>query len=264
VPAQLAIEAHGFTHLRDLRWQGRALSNVDLQIEAAISSHSSGPRAAARPLCWRIHRRPRTANERTILVNGVTPEQARLKRHYGYIFQAPALYPWRTIERNVMLPSKSWGRMGGTAGARGALSAARQPVGLRAQVSVAAFGRHATAVSIARALSFDPALLLMDEPFGALDEIVRDHSTSNCCDCGRRPGKPWFSSLTRSRRRFSIDPDRGDVAAPTASSTWCGRPGSFRAMRGRTSCPIEGLEADWVTLKCGNYNKVTKKCGGSS
>ncbi len=45
----------------------------------------------------------------TILINGVSPEQARLRRQYGYIFQAPALYPWRTIERNVMLPLEIMG-----------------------------------------------------------------------------------------------------------------------------------------------------------
>ncbi len=105
----------------------------------------------------------------TILINGVSPEQARLRRQYGYIFQAPALYPWRTIERNVMLPLEI---MGFDARER----RARMEHYLKL-VNLSGFERKfpwqlsggmQQRASIARALSFDPALLLMDEPFGAL------------------------------------------------------------------------------------------------
>jgi NitT/TauT family transport system ATP-binding protein len=112
----------------------------------------------------------------TIAVNGVSPEAARLRRDYGYVFQAPALYPWRTIEANVALPLEIMG-----------MGRAERRERARAQldlVNLSGFARRfpwqlsggmQQRASIARALSFDPKLLLMDEPFGALDEIVRDH-----------------------------------------------------------------------------------------
>ncbi|TIO68243.1 MAG: ABC transporter ATP-binding protein, partial [Mesorhizobium sp.] len=112
----------------------------------------------------------------TISVNGISPEQAREKRAYGYVFQAAALFPWRTIERNVALPLEIIG-----------LSQAEQAERIKRTlelVNLSGFekkypwqlsGGMQQRASIARALAFDADLLLMDEPFGALDEIVRDH-----------------------------------------------------------------------------------------
>ena len=126
----------------------------------------------------------------TLRVNGLTTEEARLRRQYGYVFQAPALYPWRTVERNVMLPLEL---MGFSAEER--RERARRYLAL---VNLAGFERKfpwqlsggmQQRASIARALSFDPALLLMDEPFGALDEITRDHLNEQLLRLWERTGK---------------------------------------------------------------------------
>ncbi|MEL6208479.1 MAG: ABC transporter ATP-binding protein, partial [Pseudomonadota bacterium] len=109
-------------------------------------------------------------------VNGMSPEQARQARAYGYVFQAPALYPWRTIGANIRLPLEIMGVAAAEQQAR--VERVMALVGLEGferkypwQLS----GGMQQRASIARALSFDAGLLLMDEPFGALDEIVRDH-----------------------------------------------------------------------------------------
>jgi NitT/TauT family transport system ATP-binding protein len=153
-----------------------ALSNVNLDIAEGDFVSFIGPSGCGKTTLLRVIADLERPTSGTILINGITAEQARLQRQYGYIFQAPALYPWRTIERNVTLPLEI---MGFDAAQR------RERVeqylklvnlsGFERKYPWQLSGGMQQRASIARALSFEPALLLMDEPFGALDEIVRDH-----------------------------------------------------------------------------------------
>jgi NitT/TauT family transport system ATP-binding protein len=176
-PAALTVHARGVSlTFQTADGEVQALSNIDLDIADGDFVSFIGPSGCGKTTLLRVIadlERPTTG---TILVNGVTPERARLQRHYGYIFQAAALYPWRTIERNVALPLEI---MGFDAAERRARVERYLKLvnlsGFERKFPWQLSGGMQQRVSIARALSFDPALLLMDEPFGALDEIVRDH-----------------------------------------------------------------------------------------
>ena len=153
-----------------------ALSQVNLQIGQGDFVSFIGPSGCGKTTLLRVIADLEQPTEGTITVEGVSPHEARLRRIYGYVFQAPALYPWRSIERNVTLPLEIMG----------VPKTERQERAKRylELVNLGGFekkfpwqlsGGMQQRASIARALCFDPDLLLMDEPFGALDEIVRDH-----------------------------------------------------------------------------------------
>lgn len=152
-----------------------ALSDVSLDIQKGEFVSLIGPSGCGKTTLLRVIADLEQPSEGEISINGLSPHEARLKRAYGYVFQAPALYPWRTIGKNIALPLEIMGYSK-------AEQAERVRKGLDL-VNLTGFekkfpwqlsGGMQQRASIARALSFDPDLLLMDEPFGALDEIVRD------------------------------------------------------------------------------------------
>jgi NitT/TauT family transport system ATP-binding protein len=153
-----------------------ALSDIHLQIGAGEFVSLIGPSGCGKTTLMRVIAdlvRP-TGGE--ISVNGMSPEQARLARAYGYVFQAPALYAWRTVRRNLTLPLEIMGVPSAERAERAARYLAMVGLeGFERKFPWQLSGGMQQRVSIARALSFDPKLLLMDEPFGALDEITRDH-----------------------------------------------------------------------------------------
>ena len=111
----------------------------------------------------------------TVQVNGVSPHEARLARAYGYVFQAPALFAWRTVLGNVKLPLQIQGKSAAQCDAIAREQLARVGLtGFENKYPWQLSGGMQQRASIARALSFEPRILMMDEPFGALDEITRD------------------------------------------------------------------------------------------
>src|SRR6201981_4082834 len=153
-----------------------ALSNVSLQVAEGEFVSFIGPSGCGKTTMLRVIADLQQPTSGTLFVNGMKAEQAQLARRYGYVFQAPALFPWRTIEKNIKLPLEIMGFSESERRQRAARYLAMVNLtGFERKFPWQLSGGMKHAVSIARALSFDPELLLMDEPFGALDEITRDH-----------------------------------------------------------------------------------------
>ncbi len=152
-----------------------ALKSVSLDIAEGEFVSFIGPSGCGKTTLMRVIADLEQLSSGTVLVNGVSTQQARQSGAYGYVFQAPALYPWRTVLKNVTLPLEI----------KGVNAKERRDIAMRqlANVGLAGFegkypwqlsGGMQQRVSIARALGFEPRILMMDEPFGALDEITRD------------------------------------------------------------------------------------------
>lgn len=152
-----------------------ALKDVNLDIAPGDFVSFIGPSGCGKTTFLRTMAALETPTAGSLTVNGMSPDEARRKRAYGYVFQAPGLYPWRTISGNISLPLEIMGFS----------KADRQERIARVLdlVELSGFGGKfpwqlsggmQQRASIARALAFDAEILLMDEPFGALDEIVRD------------------------------------------------------------------------------------------
>ncbi|MEX0815237.1 MAG: ABC transporter ATP-binding protein [Dongiaceae bacterium] len=153
-----------------------ALSEIDLEVRRGEFVSLIGPSGCGKTTLLRVIADLEQPTAGTITVNGVSPHQARVNRAYGYVFQAPALYPWRTVARNVALPLEIIGLARAERDRRVAANLALVNLtGFERKYPWQLSGGMQQRVSIARALSVEPDLLLMDEPFGALDEIVRDH-----------------------------------------------------------------------------------------
>ena len=153
-----------------------ALQDVNLEINKGDFVSFIGPSGCGKTTFLRCIAGLETPTSGHISVNGLTPDEARRARAYGYVFQAAGLYPWRTIGGNIRLPLEIMGFSKFEMSER--IERVLELVdltGVDKKFPWQLSGGMQQRASIARALAFDADILLMDEPFGALDEIVRDH-----------------------------------------------------------------------------------------
>jgi NitT/TauT family transport system ATP-binding protein len=165
----------------------QALHEVDLAIAEGEFVSLIGPSGCGKTTLLRVIADLEPISSGAVLVNGMTPHDARLARAYGYVFQAPALFPWRTVLANVMLPLQIQGRSRADCEAVALEQLKRVGLdGFERKYPWQLSGGMQQRASIARALGFEPRLLMMDEPFGALDEITRDRLNEQLQELWRR------------------------------------------------------------------------------
>jgi len=152
-----------------------ALQDISLEVGRGEFVSLIGPSGCGKSTLLRIVGDIIEPTAGSVSVNGKPARRARLDRDYGIVFQSPVLYDWRTVTKNISLPLEmlGWDRS----------RRSKRVKQMLELVELESFGNHhpwqlsggmQQRVSIARAFSFSPALLLMDEPFGALDEMTRE------------------------------------------------------------------------------------------
>ena len=168
----------------------QALTNINLDVSKGEFVSFIGPSGCGKTTFLRVMADLEQPTGGRITINDVSPADARKSRAYGYVFQAAGLYPWRTIGGNIRLPLEIMGYSKS--------DQAKRVQDVLKLVELSDFekkfpwqlsGGMQQRASIARALAFDADILLMDEPFGALDEIVRDHLNEQLLDLWRRTNK---------------------------------------------------------------------------
>ena len=168
----------------------QALRNVSLEVEKGDFVSFIGPSGCGKTTLLRAIAALEIPTKGNLTVNGKSPDSARIDREYGYVFQAAGLYPWRTVEGNIKLPLEIMGYP------KAQIKERIQKVielvelkGFEKKFPWQLSGGMQQRAAIARALAFDANILLMDEPFGALDEIVRDRLNSELLDLWRQTKK---------------------------------------------------------------------------
>ncbi len=153
----------------------RAVHGIDLEVGRGEFVSVIGPSGCGKSTLLRLIGDLTPPSAGTVSVNGKTPARARLDRDYGMVFQSATLLDWRKVAANVELPLEIMGM--------GEAERSRQAAAMLDLVQLGRFAGHypwqlsggmQQRVAIARALAFKPSILLMDEPFGALDEMTRE------------------------------------------------------------------------------------------
>jgi NitT/TauT family transport system ATP-binding protein len=200
----------------------RAVSDVDLVIAAGEFVSLVGPSGCGKSTLLRTVADLLAPTSGSVSIAGRTPRDVRLEREVGFVFQDAALLEWRTIVENVMLPLE-------IAGVPYA-DRLRRATDLLALVGIAGFERSyprqlsggmRQRAAIARAMSTDPKVLLMDEPFGALDQITRDRLNLELLDLSQRE-RMTVVFVTHSIAEAVLLSDRVVIMSP--------RPGRIRCV----------------------------------
>ena len=152
-----------------------ALGPIDLELAQGEFFAVVGPSGCGKSTLLRLIGDLTPVTGGDAIVNGKSAHQARLDRDYGIVFQDAVLYDWRTVAKNIALPLEmaGWDRARRAERVREMLELV-ELTGFESRHPWQLSGGMQQRVAIARALSFSPALLLMDEPFGALDEMTRE------------------------------------------------------------------------------------------
>ncbi|MDA2978416.1 MAG: ABC transporter ATP-binding protein [Actinomycetota bacterium] len=198
-----------------------ALDGIGLSIETGSFVSLIGPSGCGKSTLLRLIGALTAPTDGTVLVNGKSADQARLDRDYGMAFQTSGLFGWRTVTQNIELPLQlmGWNK----------LDRKNRAAEMLELIKLPEFGDHyphelsggmQQRVAIGRALSFQPSLLLMDEPFGALDEMTREHMQTEVLDIWKKTGKTVVfvthsipEAVFLSNRVIVMSPRPGRIAA---------------------------------------------------
>lgn len=198
-----------------------ALDAINLSVETGTFVSLIGPSGCGKSTLLRLMGALTSPTDGSVVVNGKSADQARLDRDYGMAFQTSGLFGWRTVTQNIELPLQL---MGWDKKARKERAAEMLDL-----VKLPEFGDHyphelsggmQQRVAIGRSLSFSPSLLLMDEPFGALDEMTREHMQTEVLDIWEKTGKTIVfvthsipEAVFLSNRVIVMSPRPGRIAA---------------------------------------------------
>ena len=184
-----AVELQGVSvRFMSERQEVTALENVSFSLAAGSFLTLLGPSGCGKSTLLRVVADIIAPSAGQVRVLGEAPTAARRQRQIGFVFQDATLLPWRSVLDNVRLPLQVGG---------GIRKSGRSPEELLALVGLAGWekslphelsGGMRQRVAIARALLGDPKILLMDEPFGALDEITRDRLNDELLGIWRATG----------------------------------------------------------------------------
>jgi NitT/TauT family transport system ATP-binding protein len=199
----------------------KALDDISLSVDEGAFVSLIGPSGCGKSTVLRLIGALTHQTEGTVSINDKTADQARLDRDYGMAFQTSALFKWRSVTENIELPLQL---MGWSKADRKERAAEMLDL-----VKLSEFGDHyprelsggmRQRVAIARALSFRPSLLLMDEPFGALDEMTREHMQTELLDIWKKTGKTIIfvthsipEAVFLSQRVIVMSPRPGRIAS---------------------------------------------------